>query len=46
MSKIIAVCMANSVDTGQMQRFAPSELGLHCLKRPVCPNTKGYYGML
>ena len=22
-----------------------SDLGLHCLPRPVCPNTKGSYGI-
>ena len=22
-----------------------SDLGLHCLQRPVCPNIKDYYGI-
>ena len=30
-----ADAMANSVDTDQKQ----SDLGLHCLLRPICPNT-------
>ena len=25
-------------------RFAASDLGLHCLLRPVCPNTLSKYG--
>ena len=29
--------MANSVDSDQMQHDAASDLGLHCLLRPVCP---------
>ena len=37
--------MANSVDTYQMQRSAASDLVLHCLQRPICPNTQGYYGI-
>ena len=28
--------MANSVDPDQMPRSAASDLGLHCLLRPVC----------
>ena len=28
--------MANSVDPGQMPQNAASDLGLHCLLRPVC----------
>ena len=36
--------MANRVDPDQMQHSAASDLGLHCLQRPICPNTKGYYG--
>ena len=35
----IAGCMANSVDPDQMPRSAASDLGLHCLQRPICPNT-------
>ena len=27
-----------------MQRSAASHLGLHCLLRPVCPNTYSKYG--
>ena len=34
--------MANIVDPDQI---LPSDLGLHCLHRFVCPNTLGYYGM-
>ena len=36
--------MANSADPDQMQYSATYDLGLHCLLRPVCPNSKGYYG--
>ena len=28
-----------SVDTDQMPHSVASDLGLHCLLRPVCPNT-------
>ena len=28
-----------------LSQIAASDLGLHCLLRPVCPNTKGYYGI-
>ena len=31
--------MANSVDPDQMPHSAASDLGLHCLQRPICPNT-------
>ena len=31
--------MANSVEGDEA-----SDLGLHCLQRPICPNTYGYYG--
>ena len=31
--------VANSVDTDQTPRSAASDLGLHCLHRPVNPNT-------
>ena len=34
-----SVCMANSVDPDQMPHSAASDLGLHCLQRPICPNT-------
>ena len=35
--------VANSVDPDQMLPAAASDLGLHYLLRPVCPNTKGDY---
>ena len=38
--------MANSVDPDKTPHSAASDLGLHCLKRPICPNTNGYYGIL
>ena len=31
--------MANSVDPNQMNSVA-SDLGLHCLQRPICPNAR------
>ena len=34
----IVQCMANSVDPDQMPHYAASDLGLHCLQRPICPN--------
>ena len=37
--------MANSVDPDQMPHSVASDLGLHSLLRPVCPNSKGYYGL-
>ena len=36
--------MTDSVDPDQMINSAASDLGLHCLLMPVCPNTWGYYG--
>ena len=36
--------MANSVDPDQMLQNAASDLGLHCLHGPICPNTWSYYG--
>ena len=33
-------------DPDQMLQFATSSLGLHCLLRPVCPNTQSNYGNL
>ena len=33
-----AVQVTNSVDPDQMLQNAASDLGLHCLLRPVCPN--------
>ena len=38
--------MANSVDPAQMLHYTASDLGLHCLLRPVCPNAKSRYGTL
>ena len=35
----IAKWVANSVDPDEMPCSAASHLGLHCLLRPVCPNT-------
>ena len=29
----------NHVDPDQTPRFAASDLGLHCLHRPICPTT-------
>ena len=37
--------MANSVDPDQMPHSVASDLGLHCLQRPICPNTLGYYSI-
>ena len=40
-----ADCIANSVDPTQTAPFKEqSDLGLHCLLRPICPNTKEFYG--
>ena len=38
-------CMCCSVDPDQMPHSATSDLRLHCLQRPICPNTYGYYGI-
>ena len=35
--------MANSEDHNWTSRFATSDQSLHCLLRPVCPNTLGKY---
>ena len=35
--------MANSVDPDQIWHSAASHLGLHCLQRPICPDTYCYY---
>ena len=35
----VAVCIANSVDSDQTTRSVASDSGLHCLQRPICPNT-------
>ena len=39
----ISIFNANSVDPDQMPCSVVSDLGIHCLQRPICPNTKGYY---
>ena len=31
--------VVNSVDPDQMPHYVASDLGLHCLLTPVCPNT-------
>ena len=31
--------MANRVDPDQTASEEESDLGLHCLRRPICPNT-------
>ena len=31
--------MANSVDPDQTSHFVASDLGLHCMQKPICPNT-------
>ena len=36
--------MANSEDPDKMPLSGISDLGLHCLFSPVCPNTYGKYG--
>ena len=33
--------MANSIDPDKTLRSSASDLGLHCLLRPVCPDTLG-----
>ena len=38
--------MTNSADTDQTPHSVVSDLGLHCLHRPVCPNTYSKYGNL
>ena len=38
----IATCMLNNVDADQRPHFAATNLSLHCLYRPICPNTYGY----
>ena len=42
----LALCMANSVDPDQTPHSVASDLGLHCLHWPICPNTWGYYSIL
>ena len=34
--------MANSVDPDQTLHSAASDLGIHCVLRPVCPTIKYY----
>ena len=44
--RLLMMCLktvANSVDPDQTPQSAASEMGLHCLLRPVCPNTWGKY---
>ena len=41
----IAGLVANSIDPDEMPHSAASHLGLHCLLRPVCPNTHCKYGI-
>ena len=36
--------MANSVEPDETPHSMASHLGLHCLLRPVCPNTYGKCG--
>ena len=36
--------MANSVDPDQTALEEQSDLGLHCLPRPICPKTLDHYG--
>ena len=38
--------MTNSVDPEQTLQSAVSDLGLHCLQRPACLNTLGYYSSI
>ena len=38
--------MANSADPNLMSHSAVSDLGLHHLLRPVCPNIWNYIGIL
>ena len=35
--------MRGKVDPDQMLHSAASDLGLHSLLRPICPNIQGYY---
>ena len=37
---------ANSVDSDQMSHSVASDLGLHCLLRPICLCIEGYSGTL
>ena len=42
----IAGRVANNVDLDQMLQNVTSDLGLHCLLKPVCLNTWEKYGYL
>ena len=42
----IALCMANSLDLDQTPRSVASDLGLHCLQRPIRIITKVYQSPL
>ena len=44
--KKTAGSVANSLNPDQMQNSAMSDLGLHCLIRPVCLNTKSTVSMV
>ena len=44
--KYCCVCKANSVDPDQMPHSVASDLGLHCLQKPICPSTYSYYGII
>ena len=37
--------MANSVVPDQTAPQEQSDLGLHCLPRPICPNIQNFYGI-
>ena len=37
--------MANSIDSDQKPQKTASDLGLHCLLKPDCPNTYGKYSI-
>ena len=38
--------MANNVEPDEVPRSAASHLGLHCLLRPVCPNTYNIFTVI
>ena len=35
----IALCVVNGVDPDQSLHSVASDLSLHCLQMPICPNT-------
>ena len=43
MHQNITGLVVNNVDPDQMPHFVASDLGLHCLLRPVCQFTYGEY---